>query len=103
MEELNHTLSREDFPLAFRRYFCSLDNRTFKCDSRVMTGAEFMLRAKRYARRTGQKYRLEPNRGKGSHQRLWIGRRFTTVQRGELKPGTFRAMLKQLNINKENF
>ena len=80
-----------------------LDYRTFKYDNRAMTGSEFMLRARRYARRNGQEYRLEPSRGKGSHQRLWIGRSFTTVQRGELKPGTFRGMLKQLNISKEDF
>ena len=44
-----------------------------------MTGVEFIRRASRYAKRTGQDFRLEPSRGKGSHARLWIGRRFTTV------------------------
>ncbi len=34
---------------------------------------------------------------------LYIGNRRTTVQQGELKPGTFRNMLKQLDVQKENF
>ena len=65
--------------------------------------SEFIRRAKRYARSTGQEYRFEPSHGKGSHGRLWIGRRFTTVRRGELRPGLCRSMLKQLNIAKEDF
>ena len=68
-----------------------------------MDGSEFIRSAKRYAKRTGQEFRLEPGHGKGSHARLWIGGHFTTVQRGELKSGTFQGMLKQLNINKEDF
>ena len=68
-----------------------------------MHGKQFIRRARHYAKRTGQEYRLEPRRGKGSHQRLWVGRHFTTVQHGELKRGVFLAMLKQLNIDKEDF
>ncbi len=68
-----------------------------------MTGVEFIRRASRYAKRTGQDFRLEPGRGKGSHARLWIAWRFTIVKRGELKRGTFLGMLKQLNIRKEDF
>ena len=68
-----------------------------------MTGLEFIRRARRYARRTGQDYRLEPSRGKGSHARLWIGEHLTTVKRGELPRGAFLGMLKQLKICKEDF
>ena len=68
-----------------------------------MTGVEFIRRASRYAKQTGQDFRLEPSRGKGSHARLWIGRRFTTVKRSELQRGTFFGMLKQLNISTEDF
>ena len=52
---------------------------------------------------TASDYRFEPARGKGSHGRLWVGDRFTTVRHGELKPGTFRNMLRQLEIVKESF
>ena len=68
-----------------------------------MTGLEFIRRARRYARRTGQDYRLEPSRGKGSHARLWIGGHLTTVKRGELPRGALLGMLNQLNIYKEDF
>ncbi len=68
-----------------------------------MNGTEFIRRARRYAKKTKQECRLEPSHGKGSHQRLWVGRNFTTVPNGELKPGLFRAMLRQLDIGKEDF
>lgn len=68
-----------------------------------MTTAEFIRRAKRYARSNNLEYRFEPAHGKGSHGRLWVGGRFATVRHGELKPGTFRNMLRQLGIAKEDF
>jgi len=80
-----------------------VDNRTFQYDIKVMDGPEFVRRAKRYAKKTRQDFRFEKGHGKGSHGRLYIGDRFTTIQRGELKPGTFRGMLTQLEISKEDF
>jgi len=68
-----------------------------------VTAAAFIRRARRYARSNGLDYRFEPTRGKGSHGRLWVGDRFTTVRHGELKPGTLRNMLRQLRIMKESF
>ena len=68
-----------------------------------MTAAEFIRRARRYARRQGLEYRFEAAHGKGSHGRLWVGRRFTTVRHGALTPGTFRNMSRQLEIAKEDF
>ena len=41
--------------------------------------------------------------GKGSHSRVYVGARFTTVQRGELKTGILAAMLRQLNIDRGEF
>ena len=73
------------------------------CDNLAVNGRDFVRRARRYARKTGQEFRFEPRRGKGSHGRLWVGRRFTMVARGELKPGTFHNMLKQLGIRQEDF
>ena len=46
---------------------------------------------------------IDASRGKGGHQRLSIDGRWTTIQTGELKPGVFNAMLKQLGIPKEEF
>lgn len=67
-----------------------------------MDSKEFIKRAKRYGKKTGQECRFEATHGKGSHGRLWLGNRFTTVQRGELKKGVLSAMLKQLGIRKED-
>ena len=68
-----------------------------------MNGREFVSRARRYARRTGQGFRFDARRGKGSHGMLYVGERRTVVRHGELKPGTLRNMLRQLEIRKEDF
>lgn len=51
----------------------------------------------------GLEYYFDPSHGKGSHGTLYIGSRRATVMHGELKAGTFRNMLKQLDIKKEAF
>ena len=68
-----------------------------------MNGIEFVRRAKRWAKQTGQPIRFAPDHGKGSHGRLYVGARFTTVKQGEIGPGLLTAMLKQLDIPKEEF
>ena len=68
-----------------------------------MTGKEFIKRAKRYSKRAGMAYRFDTRHGKGSHGMLYVGDRRTTVKQGELAAGTFRNMLQQLNIAKEDF
>ena len=68
-----------------------------------MNGREFVRRARGYAKRTGQAFRIDARRGKGSHGMLYVGNRRTVVKHGELKPRTFRNMLKQLEISREDF
>ncbi len=68
-----------------------------------MTSREFIRRARRYARTSGQAFRFDPAHGKGSHGRLYVGPRFTTVKQGELSRGLVAAMLRQLNINRKDF
>ena len=68
-----------------------------------MDGPEFIRRAKRYAKRTGQPFRSNPRHGKGSHSELYVGDHRTIVKRGTIKTGLFHEMLKQLNIRKEDF
>ena len=46
---------------------------------------------------------FDPAHGKGSHGRLHVGSRFTTVKQGELSRGLVAAMLRQLNIDREDF
>ena len=68
-----------------------------------MSGAEFIRRAKRYARKTGQTFRFDPGHGKGSHGRIHLGNHLTTVPRKEIGTGLLAAMLKDLNIDKREF
>ena len=73
------------------------------CYILYVTDREFLRRAKRYAKRNKLSFEFEPAKGKGSHGRLRLGTGETTVSRGELKTGTYHAMLKQLGISKEEF
>ena len=68
-----------------------------------MNGREFIRRARSYARKNGQALRLDPSHGKGSHARLYVGSRFTTVQQGELSRAMLAAMLRQLDIDRREF
>ena len=68
-----------------------------------MTSREFIRRARAYARKTGRPFRFDPTHGKGSHGRVYVGFKFTTVRRGELKKGVLAAMLRQLNIDRREF
>ena len=68
-----------------------------------MNGREFTRRARRYARRTGQSFYLNTQRGKGSHVTVYIGDRDTIVKYGEIRKGTLNRMLKDLGIDREIF
>jgi hypothetical protein len=46
---------------------------------------------------------FDPTRGKGSHGKLTVGDRSTIVQQGEIPRRTFAAMLRQLEIDREEF
>lgn len=72
-------------------------------DFPAMNGSEFVRRAKRYARKSGLSCHFDPSLGKGSHGRLHLGGRITTVPRKELGKGLLAAMLKDLEIDKEDF
>ncbi|MBF0246818.1 MAG: hypothetical protein HQL36_01900 [Alphaproteobacteria bacterium] len=68
-----------------------------------METKEFLKRVKAYARETGQPYSFDPKHGKGSHGRVTLGARFTTVKRGEFGPGLLNKMLDDLGIDKKEF
>ena len=68
-----------------------------------MNGAEFVRRAKRYAKKTGRSCRFDPQVGKGSHGRIHVGGRFTTVARKEIGASLLASMLKDLDIDKGEF
>ena len=68
-----------------------------------MNGAEVVRRAKRYARNAGLEFRFDRSEGKGSHGRLYLGDKTTFVKRSEIGRGLLAAMLKELEIRKEEF
>lgn len=68
-----------------------------------MKGNEFIKRVKDLAKKRGVEAKVDKKRGKGSHVTLYFDNRFTIVRspKDELKTGTLMAMLKQLEITKE--
>ena len=69
-----------------------------------MTGAEFVRRVRRLGRKRGVTAEFRAERGKGSHGTLYYGERLTVVRnlRDELKPGALHAMLKQLDLTRDD-
>jgi len=68
-----------------------------------MKGSEFIRKIKRLGRKHGIKVKHFKQRGKGSHSTLFYGKQFTIIccKKNELKKGTLKAMLKQLNITED--
>lgn len=66
-------------------------------------GSEFTRRAKRYAKKAGLDFRFVARKGKGSHGTLFVGSRATVVKRAEISKAMLHAMLRQLEIDKEDF
>jgi hypothetical protein len=77
--------------------------RSFCYDNASVNGKEFIRRARKWAKAHETEILVDVSRGKGGHQIVRIGAKWTTVQTGELKPGIFHAMLKQLGIPKHEF
>lgn len=68
-----------------------------------MNGKEFIRRARRYARKTGQDFYFDLRHGKGSHVMLYVGNRRTIVKHGEISRPMLFTMLKQLGIDRKEF
>lgn len=68
-----------------------------------MNSAEFLRKIKKVADARGLVLRIEAGRGKGGHQTLFLGERFTVVQRHgkskELSTGAVAGMLRQLGLS----
>ena len=67
-----------------------------------MTGHEFLRRLHALAKRRGVDFRVDPKRGKGSHQTVYLGRRKTVVPdpRREMKVGMAMGILEQLGVTR---
>lgn len=68
-----------------------------------MRGSEFIKKVKKLAKKRGIKSYVDKKRGKGSHVTLYFGKKFTIVRnpQDELKTGTLKAMLAQLEIRED--
>jgi mRNA interferase HicA len=67
-----------------------------------MTGNEFERRVRKLGRKLGLSVSFDRGHGKGSHGRVYLGDRFTTLEdrRKEIGPGLLNAMLDQLGLTK---
>jgi mRNA interferase HicA len=70
-----------------------------------MKGSEFLRKVKKLAKEKGVNAELIQRRGKGSHSTLIYDTRFTIIRnlKDELKTGTYKAMLKQLGIDEDEW
>ena len=66
-----------------------------------MNGREFLKRVERWAALRGLTVVFDRSHGKGSHGRLFVGARFTTVKdlKREIGKGLLRSMAKDLGID----
>lgn len=69
-----------------------------------MTGKELIKLLKKLAKQRQVDIRYENKRGKGSHITLYLDDRYAVIPdlKKELKTGTLNAILKQLNVNKQD-
>lgn len=63
-----------------------------------MTREALLRELRKLARKRGLEFEVIPGRGKGSHYRVRLGSRFTTVKSGELTPGYVRLIKDQLGV-----
>jgi mRNA interferase HicA len=65
-----------------------------------VTGREFIRRVRRLARKRGLRVVLDVSAGKGDHATLYLDGRKTLIpgMTGDLRPGTFRTMCRNLGI-----
>lgn len=68
-----------------------------------MNGRQFIRQARKWANANNRAFTVEKSRGKGGHQIVRIGGRWTTVKTGEIGTGLLAAMLNNLGIPKGEF
>jgi hypothetical protein len=70
-----------------------------------MSGRQFIMRVRRWAKSRGLEVRFLASEGPGSHGTLHVGRRKTTVKdrRKEIGKGLLAKMLADLEIERDDF
>jgi hypothetical protein len=66
-----------------------------------MNRDQFLTRLQKYARKNNLPFHLDKKKGNGSHYRLKLGDKITTVQQ-ELNPTRIERLLKQLGLSFDN-
>ena len=61
----------------------------------------FIRRLRQFCRKTGRSMSIDRARGKGSHARITIDGKTTTIKAGELSPAYVGLLLKQLGLPRE--
>ena len=64
-----------------------------------MTRDQFISELRKLARKNGWALEIFTNKGKGSHYRITLNGRMTTLKSGELTTGYVRLLKKQLGID----
>jgi hypothetical protein len=64
-----------------------------------MTREALLRELRKSARSLGLEFAVVVNLGKGSHYRVRLGSRETTIKSGELKPGYVRLIKAQLGLD----
>lgn len=74
------------------------------CENDFLKGSEFRRRVEKLAKENKLACRWDAAHGKGSHGRLVVGDKFTTLKdlKKEIGPGLLSAMCAQLGITKED-
>ena len=69
-----------------------------------MNGAQFLRALRSYCRANKLPAPVvNTRRGKGAHQTVFVGAKFTVVKTSEIQTGLHRAMLDQLGLPKDAF
>jgi len=63
-----------------------------------MKREQFLRQLRREARAAQVEFRVEESEGKGSHYRVYFGKRVSTVKSGELTPGYVKLVRRQLGL-----
>ena len=66
-----------------------------------MTRSDFLRRLRRFCRKTGRSMSVDYTMGKGSHARLTIDGKTTTIKAGDLSPAYVALLLKQLSVPRD--
>ena len=67
-----------------------------------MKTPELIRKLKKYARKRNLELTVRKHESKGSHRRIYLGDRSTTIPWAtNLKTGTIHAVLKQLNVDED--